>query len=156
MSADPIPDNPSRCGGKSHGPRDERKYVGMPVRKSFMQDGELQEFRGTVVDIDVDEATNQVIFGVQYDDGDSEDMDLQELQQCLCDPSGEHSLRSGLPRSAVRPDQQREDISDEPDDSSVDDDTQNVPASSDEELGTRDEEREAIESKDSGGEWKIP
>ena len=26
-----------------------------PVRKGFMQDGELQEFRGTVVDIDIDD-----------------------------------------------------------------------------------------------------
>ena len=54
--------------------------------KVFEVDGMATEFRGRVVDIDIDTSTNEPIFGVQYDDGDSEDLTLAELEEVLCGP----------------------------------------------------------------------
>lgn len=69
-------------------PLDHRKLLGTPIVKLFENDApppKMKEYRGEVVDIDVDTATGDVIYGVCYDDGDSEDMTWKDLQDCIAD-----------------------------------------------------------------------
>ena len=83
-----LADNPTHLGVNLKSPKNLQKFVGRSVMKVFEVDGMATEFRGRVVDIDIDTATNEPIFGVRYDDGDSEDLTLAELEEVLCRPGG--------------------------------------------------------------------
>ena len=57
-----------------------RSIIGCYVERQFGH----KWYLGQIWSVDVDEATNDILWKVRYNDGDSEDFNRQELQKVLC------------------------------------------------------------------------
>ena len=57
--------------------------VGVKVIKDFGDDGGEGWYRGHVIDIDSDEDDGSVLYHIQYEDGDQEDMNETECRDAI-------------------------------------------------------------------------
>jgi hypothetical protein len=74
--------------------------LGARLTKSFNG----TEYRGTVIDCDTDQLTKRVIYGVRYDDGEQEDLFVEELLRHVDEEQPLDSARVSSLHRNVRPD----------------------------------------------------
>ena len=70
----------SRKWRKPYWTRVPRSIIGCHVEKQFCR----KWYLGRIISVDTDDITNDTLWSVRYDDGDSEDYNMQELQKILC------------------------------------------------------------------------
>ena len=84
-----LPPRTSAAKVQTEWTRNPELAIGRKTEKKFNHKYHI----GTVCNFDIDTDTNDVIWEVQYDDGDNEDLNAKELDKVICEIEDEHLFR---------------------------------------------------------------